>query len=152
MARYFRRGVAAMKWLPTVAGASPTRPEITAGTDLTGAIAAIAGFKMANAPIATPDLLTTFDTQIDGPDTVDASSITFYDDDASTTIRTALAKGNAGYVVLFPQGDASGKRCEVWRAKSLGVNDEWTLDATAAKYEVGFAITLKPAQAATTPA
>lgn len=152
MARFFRRGVSAMKWCPTVAGTSPTRAEITAGTDLTPDFAAIGGFKISNAPITTPDLSTTFDTQIDGPDSVDASTITFYDQDNATTIRTALAKGNSGALVLFPYGDVVGKRCEVWRSKSTGVNDEWSLDATAAKFEVGFAVTAKPAQAGTTPA
>ncbi len=152
MARFYRRGISEMKWLPAVAGASPTRPEITAGTILTTDVNTINGFKAKNNPITTPDLSTTFDTQIDGNDSVDDSSLVFYDRDNAATIRTALAKGTAGFVALFPYGDSVGKRCEVWPAKSTGVNDEWTLDATAAKFEVGFAITSRPTQNGTTPA
>ncbi len=152
MARFFRRGVSAVKWAPVVAGASPTRAEINAGTNLTSDLAGINGFKISNSPISTPDLSTTFTTQMDGPDETDASSITFYDQDNATTIRTALAKGSAGYLLLFPYGDSVGKRVEVWGAKSTGVNDEWSLDANAARFEVGFAITRLPAQNGTTPA
>lgn len=152
MARFFRRGVSKIKFLPSVAGSSPTRPEITAGTDLSASVAAIGGFQLSNAPIATPDLATSFDSQIDGPDTTDASTLTFYDDDTTATIRTALAKGTAGYIVLFPYGDVATKRCEVWPVKSTGVNDQWSLDANAAQFQVGFAVTAKPNQAGVTPA
>lgn len=152
MARFFRRGVSAIKFLPAVAGTSPTRAEITAGTNLTAQVAGIGGFALSNAPIATPDLASGFDSQIDGPDTTDASTLTFYDDDSASTIRSALAKGTAGFVVLFPYGDVPGKRLEVWPAKSTGVNDQWGLDAAAAQFQVGFAVTAKPTQNGTTPA
>jgi len=152
MARFFRRGVSKVKFLPAVAGTSPTRAEITAGTDLSPAIAGINGFSLNNSPITTPDLATNFDSQIDGPDAAGDSSLNFYDDDATTTMRTAVAKGTAGFIVLFPYGDVSGKRCEKWPVKSTGVNDEWGLDATAAQFQVGFAVTGKPEQNAVTPA
>lgn len=152
MARFFRRGVSAIKFVPAVAGTSPTRAEITAGTNLTAQIAGIGGFSLNNSPIATPDLATAFDSQIDGPDTTDTSTLNLYDDDAAATIRTALAKGTAGFVLLFPYGDVPGKRVEVWPAKSTGVNDQWGLDAAAAQFQVGFAVTAKPNQAGVTPA
>lgn len=152
MARYFRRGVSKVKWAPAVAGSSPTRPEITAGVDLSPSIAAINGFQFSNAPIATPDLSDNFDKQITGPDTAGDSSFDFYDDDASSTVRTTLAKGTAGYVLLFPYGDVVTKRVEVWAVTSLGVNDAWSMDATAAQFNVQFAITARPNQAGVTPA
>lgn len=152
MARFFRRGVSAVKFVPACAGTSPTRAEITAGTDLTAQVAAIGGFALNNAPIATPDLATGFDSQIDGPDTTDASTLTFYDDDAATVIRSALAKGVSGFVLLFPYGDVTGKRVEKWPVKSTGVNDQWGLDAAAAQFQVGFAVTAKPGQSGVTPA
>lgn len=157
MARFFRRGLSKVKWVPTIAATSggvvgsPTAPEITAGTDLTPQIAEIAGFQFSNSPIAVPDLVTTFTTQIGGEDTVSDSSITFYDDNASTTIRTAVAKGAAGYVLMMPYGAVATKRIEVYPAYSTGPNDEWTTDNTAARYAVGFAITAQPNQAATHP-
>ena len=152
MARFFRRGVSKIKFLPAVAGTNPTRVEITAGTDLSPQVAAIGGFSLQNQPISTPDLATSFDSQIDGPDAAGDSSLTFYDDDTATTIRTALAKGTNGFVALFPYGDTAAKCCEVWPARSTGVNDEWSLDASAAQFQVGFAVTGKPNQSGVTPA
>jgi hypothetical protein len=152
MARFFRRGKSAIKFLPAVAGTSPTRPEIVAGVDLTGSINEISGFALANAPITTPDLATTFDSQIDGPDAAEDSALVIYDDDASATIRTALAKGTNGFIILFPYLDAVGKRLEKWPVRSTGVNDQWTLDAAAATFRVQFAVTSVPVQNGVTPA
>lgn len=152
MARFFRRGVSKVRFLPAVAGTSPTRAELNAGTDLSPQISAIGGFSLENAPIATPDLGTTFDSQIDGPDTAPTSTLTFYDDDVATAIRTALAKGTAGYIVLMPYGDIASRRCEVWPVKSTGVNDAWGTDASAATFAVGFAVTSRPNQNGTIPA
>jgi len=151
MARFFRRGISAVKFAPAVAGTSPTRAEITAGTDLSAQVSGIGGFALNNSPIATPDLATSFDSQIDGPDTTDNSSLNFYDDDASATIRTSQAKGTAGFILLFPYGDTVGKRVEKWPVKSTGVNDQWGLDATAAQFQVGYAVTAKPSQNGVTP-
>jgi hypothetical protein len=152
MARFFRRGVSKTRFLPAQAGTSPTRPEITAGVDLSVDLAAINGFQFSNAPIATPDLSDNFDSQITGPDTVGDSSMDFYDQDNASTIRTAVAKGTAGVVLLMPYGDVPTKRCESWRATSTGVNDAWSLDATAAQFNVSFAITSRPTQAGVIPA
>lgn len=152
MARFFRRGVSKVRFCPAVAGSSPTRAELNAGTDLSPAIAGISGFSLSNSPITTPDLATNFDSQIDGPDAAADSALTFYDDDSATAVRSALAKGTVGFVVLMPYGDVAGKRCEVWNSKSTGVNDEWSLDASAAQFQVGFAVLAKPNQTGTVPA
>ena len=152
MARFYRRGVSKMRWATAVAGTSPTRAEITASIDLSVSISGINGFQFTNAPIATPDLSDNFDSQITGPDQVGDSSLDFYDDDSSTTIRTALAKGSTGFVLMFPYGDVPTKRCERWPATSTGVNDGWTLDATAAGFNAQFAITSRPTQNGVIPA
>lgn len=152
MARFYRRGVSKTKWLPAVAGTSPTRVEITAGVDLSPSVAAINGFQFTNSPIATPDLSDSFDSQITGPDAVGDSSMDFYDDDTATTIRTALAKGTAGFMILFPYGDVVTKRLEKWPATSTGVNDAYSMDAVAAQFNTQFAITARPVQNGVTPA
>ena len=148
--RFFRRGKSELFFCPTVANlTAPTSAEITAGVPLTPGVQAISGFQLENAPITTPDLETTFDSQIDGPDTTATSTITFYDDDTTPgpdPIRAALAKGTDGFVVMCPYGNTSGKRAEVWPVRSTGVNDTWDLGATAALYVVGFAITGDPEQ------
>jgi hypothetical protein len=152
MAKFFRRGVSLVRFLPAVANpAAPSGAEISAGTVLTAAISAISGFQLSNSPIPVPDLATVFTAQINGEDTVADSTLTLNDDDTTTAIRTALAKGTSGFILLQPYGAAAGKRCEVWPVKVTGYNDEWSVDNTNAKSVVGFAITGVPTQNAVNP-
>lgn len=154
MAKFFRRGVSKLKFCPAVAGASPTRAELNAGTDVSTGIAALAGFGLANKPIDTPNLGDRFTSQIDGPDEVTAAcELTFYDDDTTTANRTTLAKGTIGYIVLLPYGDVATKRCEVWHVKTLGVNDvPWSTGNEAARFAVPMAVLDPPNQSAVIPA
>lgn len=153
MARYIRRGKSALKFAPAVATlTAPTRAEITAGTVLTASLAEIGGFTFANETVPTPDLSTTFDTKIPGVDTAEDPSLTFYDDDASSTIRTALAKGTTGFILRFPHGDVATKRVEVWPVTVTMVSDEYTVGNDPARFTVGFAVTGVPAQNGVTPA
>jgi hypothetical protein len=152
MAKFFRRGVSLVRFLPAVANpAAPSGAEISAGTVLTAAISAISGFQLSNSPIPVPDLATVFTAQINGEDTVADSTLTLNDDDTTTAIRTALAKGTSGFILLQPYGATAGKRCEVWPVKVTGYNDEWSVDNTNAKSVVGFAITGVPTQNAVNP-
>lgn len=151
--KFFRRGVSLIDFLPAVADPSaPTDTEISAGTPLTPAIASISGFQLTNTPIPVPNLADTFTSQIDGEDTVADSSLTLNDDDTDDTIRTALAKGTAGFLLLRPYGAGAGKRAEVWPVKVTGFNDVWTVDNSPAQAVVGFAITGVPVQDATVAA
>ncbi len=148
----FRRGLSEIHFCPAVASlAAPSRAEVTAGTDLTPAVAAINGFQFSNSPIMTPKLSTTFTTQIPGEDTSPTSSLDFYDDDADDAIRDALTKGTTGFLVFMPYGDVPGARAEVWPAITTGANDQWTMSNEAAKFQVAFAITEAPVQEAVVP-
>lgn len=153
MSRYFRRGKSKVLFVPTiVTKAAPSRAELTAGTPLTPQVADMADFQFSNSPIATPDMDSTFTTTIPGEDTTGTPTLTFYDDDAASTIRTALAKGTKGYIVLLPYGDVPTKRAEVWPVESTGVNDEWSAGNDPARYAVAFGVTGVPAQNAVVPA
>lgn len=152
MPRYFRRGKSKIRFLPAIANQSaPSSGEMTAGTDLTPSIADVGGFGYSNSPIATPDLASTFTTSIPGEDTTDDSSITFYDDDTSSAVRTLLAKGVTGFIVRMPYGQIATRRAEVWPVTSTGVNDEWTTGNDPARFTVGFAITSVPTLTAVVP-
>lgn len=152
MSRYFRRGLSKIQFLPAVASLNaPTAPEIAAGIDLSPQVSDISGFEFSNSPIITPDLSTTFDTQIPGADTTSTSTLTFYDDSASSTIRTGLAKGTAGYILLQPYGSTTAKRSEVWPVITTGCNDHWVTGNEAAKFTASFAVTAPPHQAAVNP-
>ena len=146
--KFFRRGKSKIYFCPTIAAPAtgPTAAELTAGIDLSPHVADVAGFQLTNSPISTPNLADQFTPQIDGEDTVADSSLTLYDDDTATTVRTALAKGTVGYVVMLPYGTTVAKRAEVWAAKTTGLNDEWSTDNVAARMVSGFAITAVPKQ------
>lgn len=153
MAKFFRRGVSKIYFLPAVASlAAPTTIEVDAGEDLSAAVADIGGFSIANSPIPIPDLDTIFTKQINGEDTVDDSSLTFNDDDADDTVRTTLAKGTTGFIVLMPYGREATARCEVWPVVVTGFNDQWSLGNDPAQAVCGFAITGTPEQDAVQPA
>ena len=153
MAKFFRRGKSKIVFLPACASlAAPTRLEITAGTQLSAGVADVSGWSLSNSPIPTPDLATIFTSQIQGEDTVPDCTLTFNDDDASTTIRDALEKGTEGFILLLPYGDVATERCEVWPITTTGVNDEWSVGNDPAKFVVGCAITSTPQQNAVVPA
>lgn len=155
--RYSRKGKAALKFAATLTDAtapySATRAEITGATDILAQMAEIGGMQYSNEPIDTPDMASSFDTQIPGADTTDPPTFTFYDtDEAAPAIRAALAKGTTGYILAFPQGDIAGRRMEIWPVQSTGVNDEWTAGNEPARYVATTVVTAPPTQNATVPA
>lgn len=156
MAKFFRRGISEVHFLPAVADVtapiSPTRPEIAAGDDLSLGINEMSGWQLSNSPIPTPNLGERYTTQIAGEDTTEASTLTFLDDDTSTAFRTALAKGTEGWIVLMPYGDVPTKRCEVWPCVVTGINDQYSTGNDPARFVVGFAITAVPEQNGVVPA
>jgi hypothetical protein len=152
MARFFRRGVTKIYFCPSLADPSaPTSGEISGGTDLSGRIAAISGFQLKNNPITTPDLVTTFDPQIPGVDSADSSELTFYSDDTSDSVKTALTKNTAGFLVFAMRGSATGAPAETWPVTVTHNAEEYTLGNEAARYMVGFSVTSIPVQDAVMP-
>jgi hypothetical protein len=151
--KFYRRGISEIHFLPAVTDlAAPTRPQITAGVDLSGDVASIAGFQLSNSPILVPNLRDQFTPQIDGEDTIADSSLTFNDDVDDDAIRTALEKGTVGFLLLLPYGDVPAARAEVWPVKVAGFNDTWDLGATPAQAVAGFVVTGVPEQNAVVPA
>lgn len=150
---FFRRGVTRFVACPSVANlAAPTRAELTAGTVLLG-ITAVSGFQITNSPVDTPDLDSTFTSNVPGEDKAGNSALTFKDkrNTESSGIRAALAKGTSLVIVYMPYGDVPTQRCECWPATSTGVND--VIDMTkAGEFMVGFAIPSPPTQVGVIPA
>jgi hypothetical protein len=147
-----RKGITKYHFVPTVAAlAAPTVANITAGTALTGQIAETNGFMFSNSPIQTPDMDSTFVSQIPGEDTSEDSGLVFYEDKATNPIRTALAKGTNGYIVIFAAGyagasPAASDKCEVWPVTVSSNSRKYSSGNEAAQYEVKFACTAPPAQ------
>jgi hypothetical protein len=150
MARFWRREVSKVAFVATLTSqTSPTVTEINAGTDLTAALADISGFEIDSSTIPTPDLATAFTPSVPGEDTAKDPRIVFWDDNLSSTVRTALAKGTAGFIVLMPYGKTATKRCEVWAVTTTGYNDEYSTGNEAAKAHCSFAVTAVPKQSST---
>lgn len=106
MARFFRRGKTRFYFLTATPASltAPTVAEINAGTNLTTAVAEVAGFTFANQPIETPDFGSAYVSRIPGPDQAEDSALTFYEDRTSNPLRTTLAKGVQGYIAMLPGG------------------------------------------------
>lgn len=151
MARFMRKGTTRFYFVPTIGSATlaPTAAEVTAGTRLDTQLATIQGFTFSNSPIQTPDMATTFVSQIGGEDAAEDSSLDFYEDKTSNPISTALAKGTAGYVVIFPRGvagsvPAAADKCDVWPVTVTSNSKQFTADNAAGMYQVKFATTAEP--------
>jgi hypothetical protein len=155
MARYFRRTDGQTRWyfLTAIANtAAPTTAEVNAGVALNTRISEVSGFTYKNEPITTPDLSTSFVSTIGGEDVADDCSLIFYDDDTSMSLWNALAKGTTGYMVINPYARVASTKCRVWTVVSLGPNDEYTVDASAARFMVDFSVAVRPNLDSTFPA
>ncbi|MGW3401185.1 phage tail tube protein [Streptomyces zhihengii] len=155
MPRFSRKGVTKILFAETVASTAyiPTRAEITGATSLTKAIASVEGFALENQEIETPDLESTFTSKIPGDDQAADSSLTFYEDDTSSTLEEALAKGTTGFIIILRKGDVpASKSMDVYPVRVASKSAAITVDNEAAKWMVKFSITDTPALDAAVPA
>lgn len=161
MARFHPSNKSKVVFAPAVASLSaPSRAEITAGTVLTVAgsttlagLKEMSGWETAASDITVPDVGTDHDGVIPGRTSTSTATMTFYDDDASSTIRTACAEDTTGYIILFPYGDSTGVRVETWPVRVSTLNDSQITSANEAKtFTVTFSVTSKPNKSGTCPA
>ena len=154
MARFNRKGITKIYYLPTIASTAllPTSAEITAGTDYTDKINAIEGWSLENSPIETPDMASTFVSKIGGDDSAADSSLTMYEDSALDDIETDLAKGTTGFIVIFSKGKTpSAKGMDVFPITVVSNSKAYTADNEAAQITVQFTITARPVFNQTVP-
>jgi hypothetical protein len=152
MPRFMQKGTTKFYWVLTLSSTtSPSAAQINAGTNMTAAIAEVNGFMFANNPITTPDMASTFVSSIPGEDTADASSLVFYENKGTGTnpILTALVKGTAGYVVIFPWGTAGANPAaadvaDVWPAQVASKSRGYSAGNEASKVTVVFTMTAEP--------
>mgnify|MGYP003575951474 CR=1 FL=1 len=155
MARFNRKGVTKILFADTIAdtGYLPTLVEMTAAEDYTKAIVAVDGFALENQEIETPDMESTFVSKIPGDDSATDSSLTFYEDDTTDDIETALAKGTTGFIIICRKGKTAGtKGMDVHPVRVASNSPAITADNEAAKIMVKFSITDRPLLNATVPA
>lgn len=153
MARFMRKGTTKVYFVPTIASLSAaTAVEVGAGTALHTQLAEINGFSFANSSIDTPDMANTLVTKISGEDTLENSSMGFYEAKSGTdTIKTALTKGTSGYVVIFYRGiagatPAAGDKYEVWSVEVASNSRKYSVGNEAATFMVAFTPTAAPVE------
>lgn len=149
MSKFFRRGKTRFFFVPTIAAGTkiPTTAEITAGTELTPNVNDVGGFTFANERINTPTLDTTFTAGIGGEDTAEDSSLTFYLDSATNTLRTTLAKGVQGFIVIFDYkigAPAVADKVDTWPIEVASAPKQYSMGNDPALWVANFGITGTP--------
>lgn len=149
--RFMRKGTTRIFWVPSIddEDLAPAVSEVTGGTELTPELAEINGFNFSNSPIDTPDMGTSFVSKIPGEDTVGDSDMSFYEHTDSNPIKTALAKGTTGNVVIFYAGTdaddpAAADECDVWPATVASNSRSYSAGNEAAMYQIVFTLTSEP--------
>jgi hypothetical protein len=152
--RYANYDTTVVHYLPTIAAANltPTRAEITAGTDLTGEISDISGFTVTGNDIDAPDLKSEFVSKVPGRTNAEDSSLTFYASEDGNDVRDVLPYKTSGFIVFMDGGDIAGRPMDVYpvRVRSVGVTRSVGDDLS--RVVVGFSITREPAQNLAVPA
>jgi hypothetical protein len=104
------------------------------------------------ATVDVPDVATNFTGTIPGRVSGGEGTIEFYDDDASTAVRTALAEGTVGFIMIAKAGKVTGRRCEVWPVTVASITDSQVDTGTnPSTFTVAFALTAKPSKTAVCP-
>ena len=168
MARFLRKGTTKIRFVTTIANKSaPKITEYNDGTILDTQVNEVSGFAFSNNPINTMSMDTDFVSQISGENTVEQSSLTFYDDDTgASVIKTNLAKGTEGFVIFAvngvsgtpaksgspsrpadPLGVKAGDTVEVWPVEVSANVNLYTVSNEAAMFRVDFAVTAEPSTA-----
>ena len=149
--RYIPEGTTDYYWVVTMASyLSPSRAELNAGTRLTPEVAGSGNWGIVSNAVDTPDLATTFTSQIPGKITIDGSTLDMYADDNQADARTLMPRNAVGFVVKFPGGDITGRKMTVFPVK-VGSAAEPTAFGNPTVLNFSFYVTKVPAENITVP-
>ncbi len=149
--RFIPEGTTSYYWVVTIANyASPTRAELNAGTNLTPEVSSSGNWGITSNAVDTPDLATTFTSQIPGKITVDGSTLNMYSDDNQADARTLMPRNAVGYIVKFPGGDITGRKMTVFPCK-VGSVAEPTAFGAPTELNFQFYVTKIPQENVTVP-
>jgi hypothetical protein len=120
--RYTSRGTARYYWVVTIANyLAPSGAELNAGTDLSPEVMDLSGFGLESDQIETPDVSNRFTKKIPGPINADDSTLTMYPSVNGTDARQLMPQDTAGFVVIFPGGNTTGRKMHVWPVRVASV-------------------------------
>lgn len=150
--RFIPEGTTDFYWVATIATyTSPSRAELNAGTRLTPEVAESGDWAITSDAIDTPDLATTFTSQIPGKITVDGATINMYSDVAQADARTLMPRNAVGHIVKFPGGDVAGRKMTIFPVK-VGSAGEPTSLGDPTTLHFSYYVTKIPAENVTVPA
>ena len=144
--RFFQPGIVKVYWLPAIVATNltPTRTEITAGTDLTPEIDDIAGWSYSTTFIETKDANNRVRPKLAGPVSLDDSSITFNGSQDGDDVRTVLTRGDTGFIMWCDGGDVPTQDAEVFPVEVGSVVRVRSLTDANFKIRVDFGVTNVP--------
>lgn len=149
--RFIPEGTTDYYWVVTMANyLSPSRAELNAGTRLTPEVSSSGNWGIVSGAIDTPDLATTFTSQIPGKITVDGSTLNMYSDDNQADARTLMPRNAVGYIVKFPGGDVTGRKMTIFPVK-VGSAAEPTAFGNPTELNFSYYVTKIPAENVTVP-
>jgi hypothetical protein len=142
--RFFQVGVVDVYWIPTMAGAVPTRAEITAGTSLAEELDDWTGWSYSTTFIETKDAKSRVSPKLAGRLSLDDSSMTFNGSIEGDDIRTVLTLDDSGYILICDGGDVTGYPAELFPVTVGSVVPVRNLDSDAFKVRIDFGVTNVP--------
>lgn len=149
--RFIPEGATAFYWVVTMASyLAPSRAELNAGTNLTPEVASSGNWGIVSNAIDTPDLATTFTSQIPGKVTIDGSTLNMYADDNQADARTLMPRNAVGFIVKFPGGDITGRKMTIFPVK-VGSAAEPTAFGAPTELNFTYYVTKIPAENVTVP-
>jgi hypothetical protein len=149
--RFIPEGATDYYWVVTMANyLSPSRGELNAGTRLTPEVSSSGNWGIVSGAIDTPDLATTFTSQIPGKITVDGSTLNMYADVAQADARTLMPRNAVGFIVKFPGGDVTGRKMTIFPCK-VGSAAEPTAFGNPTELNFSYYVTRIPAENVTVP-
>lgn len=151
--RFFRPGTTKCYWVVSISNIlAPSRAELNAGSDPSKDIADIAGWMVSGQKIDTPDLNSSFVSNIPGLTSADESSITFYASETGVDVRALMPRNTSGHIVWMDGGDVAGRKMDVFPVRVLSVGKQRSMGAEAARITIQYAISSVPAEDVTIPA
>lgn len=140
--RYLAAGTTQIYWVGTIAVPSaPTRAELDAGWDLSGEVADTGGWFATPTYNDTTRFAATNATSKPGILGTDGTSLMMYADRAGDDIRSLLAHGTSGFIVVFHGGDIVGRLMDVWPVQVARVWQPVKVGDEPAQIPIDFAVT-----------
>jgi len=110
-------------WVPTIANiAAPSRAEIDAGNDLSGQLIEAPGWSVSSATVQSQSFRGAA-LNLTGLQTIAESTLVMRLSRTATDARSILLIQSpplAGYIIVFPEGDVSGYKMDVFSVQVLG--------------------------------